>query len=119
VLPSSAFGNQVSDIRKKDVINYDVYPSVDAVANAPTIRFTWKDKRDEQQHVGSIAQYWQTVLPETVGDIRGELTMNYGTIALLASIATAKKVQDHEREIERLRNRISELEYQVEQLNAA
>jgi glutamate-1-semialdehyde aminotransferase len=67
--------------------------------------------------VGSIAQYWQKVLPEAIVEgADGELTMSYGVIGLLASIATARKVEDHERRIAELEKENKELR---EQLKAA
>lgn len=114
---SAGYVTALSDIRHKDVVSYDTGLSVSDVANAPMIRFLWKDRRQEGMQVGSIAQYWKKVMPEAiVENADGELTMSYGVIALLASIATARKVEEHER-------RIAELEREnkllKEQLNAA
>jgi cell division protein FtsB len=60
--------------------------------------------------VGTIAQYWQKVLPEVVTDKNDELSMQYGVAALVAAITTARKVVDHEREIAQLKNRVKALE---------
>jgi hypothetical protein len=78
----------------------DVKLTVSEVANAPAVKFLWKDRRQEGLQVGSIAQYWQKVLPEAIVEAAdGELTMSYGVVALLASIATARKVEDLERRV--------------------
>ena len=92
-----------SDIRKKDVIEYDVDPGFWTIANAPTIRFTWKDRGlldNRGECVGSIAQYWQLALPEAVmTDGEGYLSMQYDVIALIAAISVAKRVALHEQRI--------------------
>ena len=101
-LTSHGYVTALSDIRHKD-IQGDVKLTVSDVANAPAVKFLWKDRRQEGLQVGSIAQYWQKVLPEAIVEAAdGELTMSYGVIALLASIATARKVEDHERRIAEL-----------------
>jgi hypothetical protein len=95
-----------SDIRKKDVIDYDVDPGFETVANAPTIRFTWKDRGmldNRGECVGSIAQYWQMALPEAVmTDSEGYLSMQYDVIALIAAVSVAKRVTSHEQRIKEL-----------------
>ena len=92
-----------SDIRKKDVVEYDVDPGFETIANAPTIRFTWKDRGlldNRGECVGSIAQYWQLALPEAVmTDSEGYLSMQYDVIALIAAVSVAKRVASHEQRI--------------------
>jgi hypothetical protein len=106
----------LSDIRHKE-IKGDVGLTVTDVANAPSVKFLWKDRRKEGMQDGSIAQYWQKVLPEAIVEgADGELTMSYGVIGLLASIATARKVEDLERRVVNLEKENKELR---EQLKAA
>lgn len=113
---SGGYVTALSDIRHKDVKS-NVRLTVSEVANAPAVKFLWKDRRQEGMQVGSIAQYWQKVMPEAiVKNADGELTMSYGVIALLASIATARKVEDHERRIRELERENEKLK---KQLNAA
>ena len=108
-LYSAGYVTAASDIRKKNQIG-DCALTVKEVALAPSIRFTWKDERIKGVQVGSVAQYWLKVLPEAVReDADGMLTMDYGVIALLSSIATARKLEDVER-------RVTELERENEQL---
>ena len=96
---SAGYVTALSDIRHKE-IQGEVGLTVAEIANAPAIKFLWKDKRQEGLQVGSIAQYWQKVLPEAIVEAAdGELTMSYGVIALLASIKTARKVKDLERRV--------------------
>jgi hypothetical protein len=113
----------LSDIRKKDVINYNAEPTFEAVANAPAIRFTWKDANYSFRrgiHVGSIAQYWQTTLPEAVTmDNEGMLSMQYDVIALLSTISVAKKVSENERRIIILERENEELRKELAALKSA
>lgn len=99
-----------SDIRLKDVIS-DTALKVSDIANAPSVRFTWKnDKNGMGVMAGSIAQYWQKVLPEVVrANSDGYLTLQYGVTALLASISIAKKVEEHERAINKLKKEMENL----------
>jgi hypothetical protein len=85
----------LSDARKKNVVG-DIALTIEQISNAPAVKFYWKDKHDEDLHVGSIAQYWQKVLPETVKEKNGELAMDYSVIALMSGITIARKVEDHE-----------------------
>ena len=89
------------------------------VANAPAIQFRWKDSNCTV-HSGSIAQYWQTVIPECVThDNQGYLSMQYDVIALLAAISIAKKVVNHEERIAELERENERLRTEIEQLKAA
>lgn len=91
----------LSDARKKNVVG-DIALTIEQIANAPAVKFYWKDKHDEDLHVGSIAQYWQKVLPENVKEKNGELSMDYSVIALMCGITIARKVEDHESRLRRL-----------------
>ena len=107
-----------SDERQKcDIEQVDL--NVEQIANAPAIKFSWKDGRDNLRHVGSFAQYWQKVLPESVTDKNDILGLNYGSAALVSVKKVAERVLSDEEEIEQLRKRISELEHEVEQLKSA
>ena len=91
-----------SDIRRKNVKEYFAL-AVDDIADAPVIKYTWKDI-DDGLHAGSVAQYWQQVLPECVGKHgSGEyLSMNYADIALVSVISLAREVIRLRKEIENL-----------------
>jgi len=91
----------LSDARKKNVVE-DIALTIEQISNAPAVKFYWKDKHDEDLHVGSIAQYWQKVLPENVKEKNGELSMDYSVIALMCGITIARKVEDHESRLCRL-----------------
>ena len=105
-LYSHGYVTALSDIRHKDVMG-DVKLTVSEVASAPAVKFLWKDRRQEGLQVGSIAQYWQKVLPEAIVEAAdGELTMSYGVIALLASIANAREIVNLKREIAELKRKL-------------
>ena len=106
----------LSDIRKKDVLSTDIGLTVEQIADAPTIKFLWKDRRNEGIQVGSVAQFWAANLPEVVMDKGGELSMQYGVAALVSAIITARKVVDHERRISELEKENERLKTEVEQL---
>jgi hypothetical protein len=93
----------LSDEREKNIIeNFEV--SLKYIAEAPVVSYTWKDKRrGDKQHIGSIAQYWLREMPELVPEVNGRYTMDYGRIALLSAILTARHVVN-------LEQRIAELE---------
>ena len=92
-----------SDIRKKNVVSYDLPLTLNQIADAPTIKFTWKDNAKLGEQVGSIAQYWQKVLPQTIRTEKDDtLSLQYGVAALVSSIITARKVVDHEERIKAL-----------------
>ena len=107
----------LSDARKKDITG-EAGVAVEQIAHAPAVQFLWKDKerRKDGQQVGTLAQYWQTVLPEVVMDKGGELSMQYGVAALVSAIVTARKVVDHERRIHELEKENERLRMEVEQL---
>ena len=98
-----------SDARLKNIIR-DACPAVEDVANAPAVEFAWK--KDGSRAVGSIAQYWQGVLPQAVHEERGYLAMQYDVIAMLASIANARRILSIEK-------KIRELEAEVKRLKTA
>ena len=107
----------LSDARKKDVIGEKMI-AVEQIADAPAVQFLWKDeeRRKEGVQVGTLAQYWQAVLPEVVMDRGGELSMQYGVAAMVSAIVTARKVVDHERRITELERENDRLRTEIEQL---
>ena len=107
-----------SDMRKKDVIS-DCDLAIFDIANAPAFLFRWKDPEDTGIYAGTSAQYWQAKLPEVVhaaNDAMHTLSMQYDVLAVVASIAIAKKVVSHEEQIRLLETRVSELEKENDEL---
>ena len=98
----------LSDSRKKNIIDHNVQLSVDDIANAPLIHYTLKDDPEKRVRVGSIAQYWKRVLPESVNHAEdGTLSMNYDLQAHASVIVLARKVRELERIIYNLQSRIA------------
>lgn len=90
---------QSSDERIKNIIE-NINIDINDIANAPMIRYQLKDAASRGTFVGSTAQHWQQILPEAIRERNGILSMEYGVIALLSAIATAKKVVSLEKRIE-------------------
>lgn len=95
-----------SDIRLKD-IRKNVCLSVEEIAKAPAVEFAWKKTGDLA--VGSIAQYWQPILPQAIHKRDNYLSMQYDVIALLASIANAKRILSIEKKIKELEEEVKRL----------
>ena len=94
----------LSDIRKKNVETYEWSPTLDMIADAPIIRYSMKDDETHRMRVGSVAQYWENVMPEAVNkDNEGILSILTGDITLTSVIALAREVRKLKREIEQLR----------------
>ena len=84
----------VSDERKK-IVSKEMVLDLDKIAEAPSVLFKWKDLHEDTEHVGTIAQYWQKVLPQVVcEDHEGNLSMQYGTAALVAAISVARELRE-------------------------
>ena len=99
---STSYVTALSDARHKDVIG-DTGLTVEDIAKAPAIRFQWNDRDDKTVFAGSIAQYWQKVMPEVVqSQADGTLSLDYQVAALISSITVARKVVNHESRLQRL-----------------
>jgi len=84
----------VSDERKK-IVSKEMVLDLDKIADAPSVLFKWRDSQEDTEHVGTIAQYWQKVLPQVVcEDHEGNLSMQYGTVALVAVISVARELRE-------------------------
>lgn len=93
-----------SDIRCKDVETYQWSPTLDMIADAPIIRYTMKDDKTHRMRVGSVAQYWEKVMPETVSkDNEGILSIAQGDICMVNIIALAREVRKLREEIIQLK----------------
>ena len=106
--------NALSDVRHKDIVA-DTVLSVADIAKMRSVYYRWNDGRDDDGvHVGSIAQDWQSVLPEVVSkanDADGTLSLQYGVAALVSGVTIARRVVCHE-------SRIKELELECERLQS-
>ena len=114
--------SQTSDLRRKTIMG-DVPMNLYNVANAPLFKFTWNNETEYSgQHIGSAAQYWQTVLPELVSigrDADMTLAMQYDVIALASAITVAKTVVNHEERIILLERENEALKKEIANLKSA
>lgn len=103
-----------SDIRLKNVMG-KLSIDLRRIASAPAVYFNWR--KDGIRDVGSIAQYWESVVPELVNtDSSGFKSLDYGKTALLSVISTANKTMDNERRISILEKENKELKMEVKLL---
>lgn len=110
-IATHGFSNQ-SDVRFKTKIS-DIELSVEQIAKMPTILYRWNDREDARIYAGSIAQNWESVLPQVVDvgtDPRQFRSLQYGVAALISAITVARKVMTHEEKIALLETRVSALE---------
>lgn len=113
---------QYSDQRAKTIIE-QITLSLKDIAQSPAIRFKWngwKQQDDGKTHIGGIAQYVQTILPEVIYNSDGAFTMDYATTGYIFSVNTAKHLLNYEtktdKEINKLKERIRYLENQLKKL---
>lgn len=90
----SALGqNTSSDERLKRIIR-PIKLTVDEIAKAPIYVFEWINGAGIE--IGSIAQYWQSVLPEGVRTRTDSYLSMSGNFGLVAAICNARHIRDHE-----------------------
>ena len=98
---SKTYVTALSDERKKDVVG-EVDLTVEQIAKTRTVIFTWKDKRDNDLHMGCIAQDWQALTPQLVHDRNDELSMEYSVIAAIGTVKNSRRLVNHETRLRRL-----------------
>ena len=103
---SAGYVTAASDINLKDKIGTPTLTTKD-IASASPILFKWKDRKDQDVHVGAIAQEWQKLLPEVVRQQDGVLSMDYGVAALVSAMTIAKTVVNHEQRLTILENELN------------
>lgn len=117
---SSRGQNTSSDMRLKNIVNLVRIPIAD-IANAPIFLYTWKDMK-EGKMVGTSAQYWEHVLPESVRkDKGGYLSLMYGNTAMACVVSLAKDVETIDQRVKRLeienkelRRKLNKIKYRNE-----
>ena len=111
---SAKGNNSSSDIRLKNIL-CPIRPSLEAFAKAPLFRFAWKSNPDMVE-IGSSAQYWRNVLPDTVKERDGWLEMGYGNIALAGVITIARDFETLEQRVDRLEKENYKLKKKIKEL---
>ena len=103
-----------SDARNKNITEYKEY-DVDDFARAPLFSFTWKQSNDQREHIGTTAQYWQPLIPETVSDVLEydkdgkiitghHLSLDYITLSFAGVVTLAREVVRLREELENLKH---------------
>lgn len=103
-----------SDIRFKDVIESKTI-RIDDIANAPLFSFKWNDRDDDSIHLGTSAQYWESIAPELVSG-KDFKTLNYASLGVAMGIALAKKNINHEERIKILEDEIKVLNQELRRI---
>lgn len=111
-----------SDIRLKTDIR-DLGLTLDNIAQAPCVRFRWK--ADGMPGIGTIAQYWQSILPEAVYTKPGtndSLCVDYAVLGTAIGLTVGRKLNDLMREylpkVDAHEDRIRTLEQRIDTLEA-
>ena len=104
---------QSSDETLKD-FGEDVKIDFDELVNIPKKYFTWKEKADSTQHIGTSAQELQKVYPELVRtDATGKLTVDYASLSVIALAAVDKLHKENDE----LKKRIESIERYLTEKN--
>lgn len=102
-LESEGYVSALSDIRKKEVVEYMDGLTIEQIAEAPIIKFTWKERPEEGLQVGSIAQYWQEILPQSVHTTHdGFLSFAESRAALVGTISNSRELVKHDARLSRI-----------------
>lgn len=110
---SSTGQSASSDMRLKDVIaNKEL--TAKQIADAPIFTYTPKSNPNANPIIGTSAQYWQEVLPETVSEINNYLSLDYSRVATASVINLAKEVVTLKEEKAALIERIEALEARLQ-----
>lgn len=102
-LESEGYVSALSDIRKKKVVEYMDGLNIEQIASMPIIKFLWKDRPEEGLQVGSVAQEWQKILPQSVHTTHdGFLSFAEGRAALIGTISNSRELMKHDARLSRI-----------------
>ena len=113
-LSASGTVSQGSDIRFKDIIEHKML-KIEDIANAPCFSFKWNNKEDDSIHLGTSAQYWESIAPELVSG-KDFKTLNYASLGVAMGIALSKKSINHEDRIKMLEDEIQVLNQELRRI---
>ena len=109
-----------SDMTKKTPLTYINDIPIDDIANTPLFTFTWKDHRNSRNHMGTSAQYMQTVLPLSVREVNGELAHSYALSGFTYAVILARNftnfITDYKSDKEKMQEEINTLKERIEKL---
>ena len=102
-LESEGYVSALSDIRKKEVVEYMDGLDIEQIASMPIIKFTWRDRPEEGLQVGSVAQEWQKILPQSVHTTqKGFLSFAESRAALVGTISNSRELVKHDARLSRI-----------------
>ena len=104
-----------SDARLKDKVD-DINLNVEDIAKAPNLTFKWKDRKDNNLHGGTYAQYWENITPYYVHGSDSK-TLEYGNLALTCSIELAKEMTKLKEENVQLKKELEDIKETLNKLN--
>lgn len=107
ITPSSVIGT--SDIRLKNIIDTKTI-TAEQIADAPIFTYTPKGSEDSDPIIGTSAQYWENILPETVSTNNGYLALDYIKVNTASVINLAKEVVNLKQENNDLKTRLAAIE---------
>lgn len=94
-----------SDARLKNV-GEPLTNVLDKLESIPTVYYKWKDHRDDDSHIGTLAQSLSDTFPEVVGgDEENGYTVDYAKLSIIA-LAAIKELKG---EVDMLKNEIRRL----------
>jgi hypothetical protein len=112
VTVSGTFTNP-SSLALKNVLNRDCL-TLEQLSRIKPARFTWKDERDRDVHIGGIADEVKSVIPEVVHEQEdGTFTMEYANAAFAMSASLVKYVKQNQQRIEYLESEIVRLKQMI------
>lgn len=105
-----------SDENLKNIIeNVDI--AVEDIAKVRIVDYEFKSKEGDI-HTGTIAQDWQTILPNVIREIDDEkhLGLDYASTALVSSVVDAREIVKLKQENAELKERLAAIEARLAQL---
>ena len=96
---------ETSDAREKNV-GEPLTDVLDKLEQIPTVYYKWKDHRDDERHIGTLAQSLLDVFPETVGGTEDAgYKVDYAKLSIIA-LAAIKELKS---EVDALKDEITKL----------
>lgn len=103
---------------QKNIIDRECIP-LSKLSKIELARFKWKDNRDDNMHIGGIADEIKNIIPEVIYETQdNKLSMDYGNAAFAIASSLIKPVIDHEERIKALERENEMLKQELNRLRA-